>query len=198
MASKLFSEVLNGKKPESSFQGLSEAELKALKNSASSIISRANDIPKRERAEYLRGLIQAELDKVAPKQAQAEWKQKDTSELTLEDVNKALKQAQWYKHTYGPKAQAKWRDIKAKTSKDDPLYTKAINFLDKADDYYTKALEDEAKWQSIKDEHFSEPKPKKKEVDVDELQTIISSFENNKKLSKTAKDLIEQLKNAVK
>jgi hypothetical protein len=198
MSNKLFSEVLNGKKPESSFNGLPVEELKSLKNAASSIISRASDLDKRDKAQYLRGLIQTELDKLQPKEPKAEWKVKDTEELSLEDVNKALKQAQWYKHHYGPKEQAKWKKIKSTVDKADPLYTKAIKFLDKANDYYTKALNDEAHWQSIKD-NMSDKMPKQHKQDaVNDILKEVAIGLDGARLNKKQQELLDKLKSMVK
>lgn len=198
MSNKLFSEVLNGKKDATSFQGLQVDELKALKNSASSIISRASDLDKRDRAIMLRGLIQQELDKLQPKEVKAEWKTKDTTELTLEDVNKALKQAQWYKHHYGPKEQAKWAKIKATVGKDDPLYTKAMNFLDKAKAYYEQSLIDEAHWQDIKDNNFSDAAKTVKPDPAQEILLEVVADLEGKKLNKQAQSILDMLKAKMK
>lgn len=194
----LFAKLMKGEVAETKIEDLTVDNLKALSKAASSKKSRANDEAEFNQAAYIQGLVKAQLDKLENKTTAAEWKIKPVEELTIDDVNKAIKQAQWYKHTYGPKAQAQWKAIIV-AGKDHPMYAKAQKNLEKAAVEYPKSLQDEEHWIQVKDAQFPDVQVAKKEnAQVKAIRAQIEALRSKHKLNATDKAVLATLEALIK
>ena len=166
-------------------------ELRKLMKAASSMKNRAKTLEKVSAAEDIRIKLAARLKELEGTPEAALWKTAAPETLSLEDVNRAIKQAQWYKHTYGLAAQKTWKEIVAQGNKH-PMYTKAARNLEKAPELYEKALRDEAYWTNIKDTL----KPASAHSKMDDIKQMIVELEG-KKRTKAEDAILLQLKNII-
>lgn len=188
---KLFGDVLNGKLDESVFDQCSLEDINKMINSAASRKQRVVDAVKYERVIQLETHLK-ELRSTLTIKPTGIWHTVTPDDLTLEDINKAVKCAQSFKCMYGPAKQKVWKKIAA--DRNDPRFEMATRNLEIAPDRYKQSLVDEDYWISIRDRRFPEGTSAIAHSKNDKLRALVAELESRKKISAADTIILEQLK----
>jgi hypothetical protein len=187
---KLFASLVKGTANMEDVREGTPDEIRQLLKNAASMINRSSDLVKVEKAMAIREEIAAYLKTLEGTKEQAVWHTAPPENLEFEDILKAIKSAQWYKHTYGPSAVNGWKKIVA-AGNNHPMYQKARRNLDKAPELYAQSLKDEAYWLDVKDNFRGQTATQK----VSSIKEEIAKLEALPKRTKAQDTVLETLKN---